>query len=148
MCSDINFEVYRGPAGPVVIKRRQIFNFPQINVHLQVIPRCRRTEPISLASIQRTSQEMENRFSFTRHQSLQPETVRPSQLTVCQSIHLFLCCLEVSLLFFFHPSDGFLCPKYVCFASEDIRMCGMRGLRQRWDPPAKTSHDQINSLRR
>lgn len=86
--------------------KAEIFNFPQISIHLQVIPRCRRTEPISSASIQRTSQEMENRFSFAHNQSVQAETVRPAQL-ICPSVHLAAALLPECFSFVSLPSDVF-----------------------------------------
>lgn len=93
-------EVYIGSAGPCGNKKKaEIFNFPQINVCLQVIPDSQRTELIGPAGTQCTLPEMESRFSFTRHQSLQPEAAGQSQLTGCLSIHLFLGCLSVSLVF-------------------------------------------------
>lgn len=109
-------EVCIGSTGPCGNKKKaEIFNFPQINVRLQVILGGGRL--IGPAGTRRASPEMENRFSFTRHQSLQPEAAGPSQLTACLSVHLFLCCLIVCLLFF-HPSAVSLCAEYVCGASE------------------------------
>lgn len=120
-------EVYIGPTGPCGNKKKaEIFNFPQINICLQVIPDSQRTELIGLAGTQCTLPEMESRFSFTCHQSLQPEAAGQSQLTSCLSIHLFLGCLNVSLLFF-PPLAVFPCAEHVCVASEKSRMCGMRG---------------------
>lgn len=126
--------------------KAEIFNFSQISIHLQVIPRCRRTEPISSASIQRTSQEMENRFSFAHHQSVQAETVRPAQL-ICLSVRPPVCCLNVSLLFLSHQMF-FLDAKHLHCFRKDFQTRGMRGSCQRCLPPAESCDDKINLMRR
>lgn len=106
-------EVYIGSDGPCGNKKKaEIFNFPQINVCLQVIPDSQRTELIGPAGTQCTLPEMESRFSFTHHQSLQPEAAGQFQLTVCLSIHLFLGCLNVSPCFFLPNGCFSLC--WIC----------------------------------